>query len=281
MNIEQLMPTEPILTMRLGVSYNIFDGEEMLVNSIKNLRPIVDHINVVYQDISNYNQKNDNIEEFVKRLLDEKLIDIAYRYIPKMEHINADGSVNWKNGQFNEIEKRNIGLNICRANLCNTMLTIDCDELYDHTQFEWAKKDFWDGGYDTSFSKMSTYYKKPTYQLNPKEEYYAPLFYKIYGDTKFGYESDNYPVLIDPTRKVKAGYARIYDREEIEMHHFAYVRNNIETKVRNSSSQMDSYSQDEVIRHYNQFDDISKGALLLGNQTFGLIEVENKFNIEL
>jgi hypothetical protein len=49
--------------MKLGVSFNIFDGEEMLFFSLRNLRPMVDHINVVYQTISNYGNKNQNLEK--------------------------------------------------------------------------------------------------------------------------------------------------------------------------------------------------------------------------
>ena len=40
--------------MKLGVSYNVFDGEELLESSIKSIRDNVDHISVVYQTISNF-----------------------------------------------------------------------------------------------------------------------------------------------------------------------------------------------------------------------------------
>jgi hypothetical protein len=266
--------------MKLGVTYNIFDGEEMLFFSLRNLRPMVDHINVVYQTISNFGNENENLEEQLHKYERAGLIDKLYKYEPTFEK-NDDGTIKWQNGQLNEIEKRNIGLGICRAFGCDTMMTLDCDELYDPEEFKWAKEDFENGGYDTSFAKMSTFYKEPIYRLFPKEEYFAPLFFKIRQDTKFGYEMPFYPVQLDPTRKVKAGYARIYEREEIEMQHFAYVRNSIERKVINSSSQSDAISMQKVIHHYNNFKGIKDNALLIGGQNFGLIKVENKFNIEL
>ena len=37
------------------------------------------------------------------------------------------------------------------------MMTLDCDELYDPQEFKFAKDDFEQGDYDTSFCKMSTY----------------------------------------------------------------------------------------------------------------------------
>jgi hypothetical protein len=266
--------------MKLGVTYNIFDGEEMLFFSLRNLRPMVQHINVVYQTTSNFGNENPNLEEALLKYERAGLIDFLHKYEPTLKK-NEDGSLRWQNGQENEINKRNIGLQICRANGCDVMMTLDCDELYDPNEFKWAKDDFELGDYDTSFCKMSTYYKEPIYRLYPKEEYYAPLFYKIKKDTQFGYESADYPVVLDPTRKVKAGYARIYEREEIEMHHYAYVRNDISSKVINSSSQSDEISKKKVIWHYNNFKDIRDSALMIGGVGHGLIRVENKFDIQL
>ena len=34
--------------MKLGVSYNLFDGEELLESSIKSIRDNVDYVSVVY-----------------------------------------------------------------------------------------------------------------------------------------------------------------------------------------------------------------------------------------
>jgi hypothetical protein len=39
--------------MKLAASYNFFNGEELLEKSITNLRTLVDHISVVYQQQSN------------------------------------------------------------------------------------------------------------------------------------------------------------------------------------------------------------------------------------
>ena len=37
---------------KLGVSYNLFNGEELLEASIKSIRQNVDYINVIYQEYS-------------------------------------------------------------------------------------------------------------------------------------------------------------------------------------------------------------------------------------
>lgn len=38
--------------MKLGISINLFDGEELLKPLLVNIRPHVDYINIVYQEVS-------------------------------------------------------------------------------------------------------------------------------------------------------------------------------------------------------------------------------------
>ena len=44
-------------TMKLGVTYSLFDGEELLPFSILSIRPHVDYINVVFQEHSWFGDK--------------------------------------------------------------------------------------------------------------------------------------------------------------------------------------------------------------------------------
>lgn len=266
--------------MKLGIAYNIFDGEEMLPYTLKNHHPFAYYKVIIYQEVSNFGNKNENLKKELLKLKEEGLVDELVCYTPHLIK-NEDKSVNWKSGTINEQKKRQLGLDYCRKNGCDTFMTLDCDELYDHEQFKWAMEDFERGGYDTSFTKLLTYYKKPTLQLTPPEEWYQPLFYKIKKKTKFEFfDTDNYPVFTDRTKMVKAGYCRVYTREEIEQHHFAYIRHNLISKTTNSSAQTDEKSK--LMVNY-QFDNWKKGdgALLIGLQKFGLKEVDNKFNIKL
>tara|TARA_R110001592_G_scaffold298384_2_gene569164 strand:- start:124 stop:924 length:801 start_codon:yes stop_codon:yes gene_type:complete len=266
--------------MKLGISYNIFDGEEMLPFALKNLRPFANFIVVVYQTKSNYGNDNPKLLPQLEKLKEAGLIDKLFLYEPNLIY-NKDKSLNWKSGTMNEIEKREIGLKICRANNCDTYMTLDCDELYDPIEFKWSMNDFESNGYDTSYTKLLTYYKLPTMELRPLENWYQPLFYKIKADTKFEMQ-DNYPVVIDRTKMLnKAGYTRVYTREEIVQYHYAYVRHNLISKVHNSSAHSDIQSKKIVIDHYTNWDNIKDGAKLIGNFDFKLEEVENKFNIKL
>jgi len=265
--------------MKLGIAYNIFDGQEMLPFAVKNLRPYAHRIFVIYQEVSNFGNKNPDLMPVLEKLVELGWVDKIFKYEPKLLK-NDDGSIQWKSGAFNEIQKRQWGLEICRINGCDTYMTLDCDELYDTKQFEWAIEDFERGGYDTSWTNLMTYYKLPTMQLTPVETWYQPLFFKIKKDTHFEVR-DDYPIYTDYTKRVKSGHLRVYTREEIVQHHFAYVRHNLKLKTENSSAQTDKQGKFAVNFHYDTWSKKEDGGLMIGMRKYDLKEVSNKFAIDL
>ncbi len=285
---------------KLGVVYNVFDGEELLPYSIKQIRSEVDFIVVVYQSVSNFRYLNPKLLPTLRELKEKGMVDMLYEYTPNFDYLEDKNALNelqdkiekesgFKlskkeitacDGSRNETEKRNIGLKICRANGCSFFITIDCDELYITEQFRKAKEDFLAGGYDTSFCKMLTFYKLPTMQLDPPEEYYVPLFYKIKDDTEFRYYKV-YPVMCDPTRRVQSGHPRIFNRDEIQMYHYSYVRNNLSSKLNNSSIQESKEEKKQILDHFKNWKSKEDGAFLMSEQKYDLIEVENLFKIKL
>ena len=258
--------------MKLGISHNVFDGEELLEYSIKCVRPLAHHISVVYQTISNKGEKNITLENYLKELKTRQLIDFLYKYEPDLT-ISA---------RENETKKRDIGLKIAKANSMQYFMTMDTDELYDKKQLVDALANFCIGDYDSSFCQMKTFYKVPTAELVPPETYYVPLFYRINKHSQIKQISDkDYPVTCDPTRRMRAGYVRVFTRDEIEMYHYSYVRNDIRSKIYNSSSGSNENEKKEILNHFNKWKDYKDGALLIGNQRFKLKEVPNKFEIKL
>jgi len=265
----------------VGVGYNVFNGEELLEYSIDSIRKYVDYIVVIAQEVSNYGEKNENLRETLHRLKELKKIDLIHWYSPTLEY-DSSGNVKFDNGFGNEQNKRQLALDICKSKGCKVFSSMDCDELYIGEAYEYALRDFMSGDYDSSFCQMKTFYKYPTWEVFPPEKYYVPLFYKVGKNSKFTFEFiEHYPVEIDPSRRMNAGYSRIYTRDEIEMYHYSYVRKDMASKVGNSSSHFDLEHQNQVIKHYNDATDIKKGALFLNNQRFNLIECENIFNIKL
>ena len=60
--------------MKLGISYNLFDGEELLEYSIQSVRNSTDHINVVYQKTSNWGEPcSENLEDLLSDLVKKKI----------------------------------------------------------------------------------------------------------------------------------------------------------------------------------------------------------------
>ena len=231
--------------MKLGVSYNIFDGEELLEGSIKQIRDQVDYVSVVCQTTSNFGKPcSQDLIPLLKRLKKEKLVDEVLLYTPEPQN----------GGHFNEIQKRNIGLQCSLKAGCTHHMSIDCDEYYLSKEFVNLKQLILDGDYDSSYCQMLTYYKSWDYILDPPEDYYVSLITKIKEDSSYVLGAPA-PVLIDPTRRV-LGLNRplILKREQIQMHHGSYIRKDIRAKLENSSASV-NFNQDieRLVEHYNNW----------------------------
>tara|TARA_B100001057_G_scaffold497146_1_gene600524 strand:+ start:8986 stop:9852 length:867 start_codon:yes stop_codon:yes gene_type:complete len=267
---------------KLGIAYNVFDGEELLPYSLKGIRGLAEYIVVVYQTTSNYGNENKNLLPFLEKLVDAKMVDELVEYEPQLNIVDELGNPYLKKGSVNEQTKRNIGLQKCLDNGCTIFSSMDTDELYHTQDYKNALDSFIDGGYDSSFCQMQTYYKTPTMVVTPPERYFVPLFYKISGrreTLKFEFIHD-YQIKCDGTRMIKAGFPKMYTRDEIQMHHFSYVRNDMKSKVDNSSAQMTDGQKALVVHHYENW---TKGmkAFFLGNQIFDLDETDNEFDIRV
>lgn len=126
---------------------------------------------------------------------------------------------------------------------------------------------FLDSGHHGSVCKMWTYFKKPTWRLENPENYYVPFIHRLTINTFVG---PQYPFYVDRTRRVNQ-----MDVVELPfmMHHYSWVRKDINRKVRNSSAKnlsqhLDEYNTAEVGRRLRMYDQ-------------KLIEVPNYFNIDL
>lgn len=257
--------------MKLGASYNVFDGIELLEASIKSIRYNVDYINVVYQTVSNYGQTIDSIE-YLEDLLKRKLIDNLIYYNPTTH----------KGGGFNETRKRNIGLNDCKINNCTHMMSMDTDECYLNDQLAYAKQMIESNNSDSSACKMKVYYKYPTLQIKKLMDVYVSLIMKI-DDRQF--TNAGWPVTVDPTRKMKANKLHLFTRNEIEMHHYSYVRTDLNAKLTNSSA-VSNYTKHIplLLKQYEQCTEESTIVTMYNNSKLRqseTIKVLNYFNIDI
>lgn len=211
--------------MKLGVAYNIFNGDELLLDSLKRMRKVSDYIVLTYQNISNIGNKSskDILKELLK--IDENLYDDIVLFKP-----------NLKNGAaINETNKRNLGLKYCKKNGCTHFMSVDCDEFYEIKQFEEAKKIISKHGFKSTSCELVNYFHSSKYQMIEKKQY-VPFIFKISIFKKHKLNKE-FPVSVDPTRVITKKSFYCFDEEIIKMHHMSYVRKNydsMESKLRNS-----------------------------------------------
>ena len=229
--------------MRFGVSYNVFDGEELLEASITQIRMHVDFICIVYQEVSNFGEKREDLKDFLQDLVVRGLVDKIYPYTPLQIKTKAKLSLalmNQLRGERNEIVKRNLGKEIChKLGGCTHYISLDCDEMFVSDEFAQAKEVVRKGDFDTSYVNYVNYYKKPTLRMieDDKSGYFGYISFIVKIDSrKFG--EGACPVILDPTRKIQANRYKVLDREEIQMHHYGYLRGSEESfrrKLNNTS----------------------------------------------
>ena len=227
--------------MKLGCSYNIFDGEELLKDSILSVRENVDYISVVYQVTSNHgNECSPDLLDKLIALQEEDLIDDLVFYEPDLN----------KHPHDNELRKRNIGLYHSRGKHCTHHLSMDADEFYEKDLFREAKQFIDENDIDSCACRLFTYYKNNFTILDPLENYYVSFIYRIRDG--FDYNIIPFPVLVDPTRRMPPGNFHLFTQDRLIMHHFSYVRDDIKKKMLNSSARQNTTDGAiaKVVFHY-------------------------------
>jgi len=203
--------------MKLAAIYNVWDGVELLRGSMECLRGEVDLIVIVWQDVSNFGEEYSPEEELLRSAECGLRIEMQ-KYTP--------GKIG---GAINEICKRNIGLDIAKRNGCTHFLHLDCDEYY--KDFAGAKQQYLNSGAGGSVCKIYTYFKHMHLRCETEDGYFVPFIHALRPDTIAGVKQ--YPYYVDPTRRINETNVALLDTH---MHHFSWVRNDIERKVRNSTA---------------------------------------------
>jgi hypothetical protein len=259
--------------MKLGISYNLWNGEELLKSSILSIRNFVDFISIIYQEKSNHGNKRSDLRPFLISLLKEKLINKVHYYEPDLS----------LNPKLNELNKRNLGLLLSKNANCTHHLSIDVDEFY-NKQFNKAKKYIEQYNVNVSVCQMQTYYKYPTLQVIPPEKYYVTFIFAIKSQTKFILNLKKYPVLVDPSRYIPIhGSFKIFKRKELEMHHMSYIRKNIRFKMENAGAKCNYVKKiNRLVNHYENFKEGDQ-AMCAGKKSVyhNLHKVSNQFNIKI
>lgn len=219
--------------MKLAAIINLWDGEELLLGSIKTIKDHVDLLIIVYQVRSNFGEMHRAYD------LEERKSTVCG--IPAI----------WENyepielgGLLNEQNKRNIGLAIAKREGCTHFLHMDIDEYYE--DFASLKQEFIDSQAFGSVCPIYTYFKKPTWRLENLDGYYVPFIHRLLDNTQAGYGFP-YSFYCDPTRVINQ--ANVVKLSQ-PMHHFSWVRMDIERKARNSSAGQHGNKLSGLLKQY-------------------------------
>ncbi len=282
--------------IKLGISYNLFDGEELLEASIKSVRKSAHYISVVYQIVSNCGEtRNNDIEIKLADLKERGLID---EYVLYNTNLNLHASENERN-------KRQLGLKISKKAGCTHYLSMDTDEFYFEDEIERAKDFIVRKKIECSAVSIIEYLKDPTYQLvsnyifSPANEhahelsgqftFYVPFICKI-NVPKRVKSKGYFPCVVDPTRKMNGlGKFFLFPKHEIAMHHMSTIRKDLEKKFRNSTITQDD--DQKIVDYFYQVKkeilafDFEKSSKTLENHAFIgnylVKKVTNTFNIKV
>ncbi len=220
---------------KFGIGIVLYDGEELLEQCLKFIRPHVDYINIVYS-VTSYTGKQGNPEltSIVEKMKKKFSIDevIEYKNIPN------------KTRSEQEKLKRMVSLNMAKKAKINYFMFLDSDEFYDDSTIETAKQLIVKNKITHSYVHILNYGTEPTQRYDKRKwEYYVPFFSKINNFSICG-NNKKAPCLCDPTRQILGIYLKQkhYVLENIFMHHMTRVRKNIMLKYtsRNVNPNIDS-----------------------------------------
>lgn len=227
--------------MKLHLSYNAFNGLEFLEANVRNMRPVVDVITVLWQKVSNYgNQNTEGVEALVDGLLRRGLIDKAVLY-------NTDLGLP---GPFNELKKRNLGLHAARAAGCTHHLDIDVDEFYFQQQVQQAKVFVEQRDLQASYCRIVEYHKDIQYQCKQlRKDLHAPFIMKADSELKMRAHA---PVLLDPKRRAKPNDRfHIFGPDELLMHHYSLVRKDFTGKLKDANNHRNNVERLKAVEHFD------------------------------
>lgn len=244
------------------------DAIELLPFCLDNHLQFCDHVIVVWSMVSNHQIYDDNILSFI----------VKYKNDGRVTFIQQEPTRNFS-PLVNETRKRNYGLDIAKQSGFTHFIIADQDEFYIPESMIYDKKKFVKGDLNGIIHPIKVYIKTPN--LWCSDHTLVPGIHKLEKTTYVG-QFKEYPFAydefgnahVDPSRRVN--YISGIEMSEFPMHHYSYVRKNIDLKIDNSSANLRRSRQ--VI--YDELRDAKPGYLSkLYHQP--LQECENYFNIQI
>lgn len=253
--------------MKLGVSYNVFEGEELLEYVLRPIRHLLDHVSVVYQTTSYFgNLAHPDLVPTLQRLQALGLVDEVVYSEPDLT----------LPPRANETRNRNLGRECSVAAGCTHHITADTDEFYEPGQLEWAKGQM--EGYNCSLVGMEMYYKRPEWRIVKNQGQVVPfiqLASSVFDVTAPWVHPVDYTKRCMPCDR-----CRVFTLDEFTMHHMSYVRSDIRRKLMNNENSK-FIQVKKFLDHFDKYELGGRLVVMPDLKVRRTIDVGNPFNIEV
>lgn len=273
------MPSNP----KLGATYIVFDGIELLESSIKQIRASVDFLCVVYQTTSWFGARiAEEDMSTLKRLEREGLIDSLVQF-KEFKPVSSYSKDKIHASKKYETAKRDLSLHVCINSGCTHYICLDVDEYYDPRQFHSAKQYIYDNNIHYSACKYINYATPVLHR--GLSSMYVPFISRITPSSKNG---KRFFVQVDPTRGIHTAHAKnviSFNTGDLVMHHMEMVRKNIYRKYESTTRLnldrdnltpladiINSIGKDDKSIDFNRI-------IYYGSEKFKLIKTKNRFDI--
>ncbi len=250
---------------RLAACYTVYNGIELLEDSINSIKNNVDEIIIAYQTTSNYGEINNDFLEWKEK-------NKEYHYV----FFNPSFLGRKDNAKFNEANKHQLLIQKARKLKCTHWFLSATDHLYKHDEVEYVKKEIKKNNYKTTFTKLKTYFKENYYCLQPLEHYYMPFICSTDVNIKYCGWS---PVKVDAAIKFDKKYTyKCFSEEEILMHHYSYLRYDIENKLKNAAAKRNWENKIPYI--IDQFNNFKEGDKFFIYNKYDIVKCKPEFSLE-
>lgn len=258
------------MVMRIAAIYCVWDGLEILPYSIKNIAPLVGHVFVIASESSNYGERRQGA---------------VYSDVPNMTILKWEPNLS-ATPMENETAKRNFGLDYIRGKGYTHFIFVDADEFYESEAFKKEKLRFENPNIAGIVCRSKVYFRSPGLTIG-YDTTLVPFIHTLTNTIRcqmnmqypFAWtDTDQVPftpkrrIRIDPTRQMNI--ASGVEWSDIIMHHYSYVRNDINGKVRNSTARRNIEGSTLVADYCN-----AKEGYFCEFYKTRLVACENLFNI--
>lgn len=222
--------------MKLCAVYCEWGDYDILIHSVENISKMVDGVIIITSRVSNYGEKL-----FVWWDI-RPIIKSNYHVFEFNPDINMPAV-------FNETNKRNAGLAKASELGYTHFVMMDADEFYEPSEFLKEKERFKNNPSLLGLvCRTKVYFKKPTLTIG-YDTTLVPFIHKITSGLEHQFnrrypfawsDKDGVPftekkrIRIDPTRSLNINSG--VEWSDITMHHYSWVRADVNKKVRNSTA---------------------------------------------